>query len=190
MSEQEAPSQSCDLSRRGFLKFGLIASGVAAMPSLIRPAFAGGFGAYRVAFRNAHTAESFTGVYRVGDRYIPEALGSINQILRDYRTGDVHDIDPRLIDLVYWLHHESESSAPFEVISGYRSPQTNSMLRHTSSGVAKKSMHVVGKAVDLRLENYSTAQLRRIAVNLKAGGVGFYPKSNFLHIDTGKIRTW
>ncbi len=189
MSEEKLPDHKPLCSRRQFLGFGMMASGVLAMPALIRPAFAG-MGAYRVAFRNAHTGESFSGVYRVGDKYLPEAFDQINYIMRDFRTGDTQPMDPKLIDLMYWMQYESESGQPFEVISGYRSPKTNAMLRQASTGVARNSLHMKGKAVDLRVPHYSTAQLRRVAVNLKAGGVGYYAKSNFLHVDTGRVRQW
>lgn len=182
-----------DKSRRELLKNGMLfAAGAAAVPAFMKPAIAygKGYGAYKVAFRNAHTAESFSGVYRVGDKYMPEAFERINYVLRDFRTNEVKMMDPRLIDLLFVLHYESGSSKPFEIISGYRSPKTNAMLRRASTGVARRSMHMEGKAVDLRLADTRLSYLRKVAVDLQIGGVGYYPRSNFIHIDTGRVRQW
>jgi uncharacterized protein YcbK (DUF882 family) len=176
--------------RRDFLKKSIfIATGLMAMPGFMRPAFAS-FGSHKVFFRNAHTGESFSGAYRIGDKYLPEAFRQINHIMRDFRTGDVKMIDPHLVDLMYWLHYMSGSSEPFEIVSGYRSPETNARLRRASSGVAKRSLHMEGRAVDLRLEDTALSRLRKLAIDMKAGGVGFYPRSNFIHIDTGRVRQW
>ncbi|HRC26060.1 MAG TPA: DUF882 domain-containing protein [Alphaproteobacteria bacterium] len=192
MTDPISEDRTIDLSRRKVLLTGIAAAGFVTMPSVMKPAFAAtGMGAYRVAFRNAHTMESFSGVYRVGDRYLPEAFESINTILRDYRCGSTHPMDPRLMDLVYWLHYQTGQARPFDVISGYRSPQTNALLREAGgSGVARRSLHMEGKAVDIRLPGFSTGQLGRMARGMKAGGVGIYGKSDFVHIDTGKVRTW
>lgn len=191
MFERNIEDAPADASRRTALLGGLATAGFTFMPALLKPAFAAtGTGAYRVVFRSAHTGESFSGVYRVGKKYLPEAFESINYILRDHRNDETHPIDPRLLDLVYWLHYQTGQSRPFDVISGYRSPKTNAMLRLASSGVAKKSMHVQGKAVDLRLPGFSTSDLRKLAVAMRAGGVGFYGHDNFVHVDTGKVRTW
>lgn len=187
------PVEETDFSRRSFLGTGLmVAAGLMAVPAFMRPAIAygQGYGAYKVAFRNAHTGESFSGVYRVGNKYLPEAFERINHVLRDFRRNEVKMMDPRLVDIMYVLHFESGSHKPFEIISGYRSPKTNAMLRQASTGVAKRSLHMEGKAVDLRLADTSLSKLRRVAVELQSGGVGFYPKSNFLHIDTGRVRQW
>ncbi len=147
-------------------------------------------GAFPIAFRNQHTGESFSGAYRVGNRYLPEAFKKINHILRDFRTEDEFPIDPRVIDIAYMVHQKTGINQPYEVLSGYRSPRTNATLRRTSAGVAKNSLHLTGQAMDFRLPGYRTSRLRDIAVNLRAGGVGYYKGSNFLHIDTGKIRHW
>ncbi len=182
--------QSTDSARRDFLKKSLFVTvGLVTSPAIINPAFAS-YGAYNLSFRNAHTGESFTGVYRVGDKYLPEAFRQINYVLRDFRTGDVKMIDPHLLDMMYWIHFQSGSARPFEVISGYRSPKTNAMLRSASGGVAKSSLHMEGRAVDLRLGDTKLSKLRGIAISMKTGGVGYYPKSNFLHVDTGKVRQW
>ena len=99
-------------------------------------------------------------------------------------------MDPRVIDIIYTVHRMTGQNTPFEIISGYRSPKTNAMLRSNSSGVAKKSLHMEGRAIDLRMEGFSTRRLRDIASNLEAGGVGYYSRSNFVHIDSGDVRTW
>ena len=186
-----------NLDRRSFLGLGAATLGGVIVPSLVTPAAATTFkngvissGARRLAFRNAHTGEIFSGVYRVGNKYLPDAFDQINTVMRDFRTGQRHPMDPRVIDILYTLHRMTGSAEPFEVISGYRSPKTNKMLRNTSSGVAKKSLHMEGKAVDLRLDSYSTKRLRDLAKSLKAGGVGYYSKSNFVHLDCGDVRSW
>lgn len=183
------------LARREFLKFGSIAcaagAGSVIMPSLSQAALPlTDGGTFSVAFRNVHTGESFSGVYRVGNKYLPKSFEQINHVLRDFRTGDVFPIDPRLIDVVYTLQKRVGKQTHFEVLSGYRSPKTNAMLRRSSSGVARKSLHMSGKAIDLRLPGYSTWELRQNAVSLKAGGVGYYSNSDFIHVDTGRVRAW
>jgi len=120
----------------------------------------------------------------------PDGLRKINHVLRDFRTGDVMDIDPGLLDLMYRLRALVGTDEPFEIISGYRSPRTNAQLARQSSGVAKKSLHMEGKAVDLRLPGMKLSSLRRAALSLRGGGVGYYPKSGFIHVDTGRIRFW
>lgn len=194
-----ATEQKNDLNRRSFLGLGAATLGGVFIPSLITPAEAGTFkggvagdGARRLAFRNTHTGESFSGVYRVGDKYLPDAFTQINTVLRDFRTNQVYPIDPRVIDIVYAVHQMTGQQKPFEIISGYRSPKTNTMLRGRSkrSGVAKKSLHMKGQAIDLRIKDFSSKRLSAIAASLRAGGVGYYSKSNFVHIDCGDVRTW
>jgi uncharacterized protein YcbK (DUF882 family) len=121
---------------------------------------------------------------------LKESLREINHLLRDHRTGDTVQMDRELLDLLYSLQHKVESKKEFQVISGYRSPKTNAMLRSKSSGVAKKSLHMQGKAIDIRLPGTSLKNLRKAAVALKSGGVGYYPNSNFVHVDTGRVRYW
>lgn len=145
---------------------------------------------YSTMFKNAHTGETYSGVYRIGRRYLPDEFEKISHVLRDFRTGDVHAIDPRLIDIITSLHVRSGGTKPFEIISGYRSPKTNAMLRRNTHGVAQNSYHMKGQAIDLRLPGCATHELRNIACNMKAGGVGYYPSSDFVHVDTGDVRTW
>ena len=147
-------------------------------------------GAFNIAFRNQHTGESFSGAYRVGHKYLPESFERINRILRDFRTGDVFPIDPRTIDILYMMQQKMGVRQPFEVLSGYRSPKTNTMLRTSTTGVARNSLHLTGQAIDLRLPGIPTRRVRDAAVSLRAGGVGYYPQSDFVHVDTGKVRHW
>ena len=144
----------------------------------------------KLSFAHTHTGETLTVVYRHGERYAPDALEKINHHLRDHRSGESHQMDPDLLDVLYKLARITGSRRPFQVISGYRSPGTNAMLRKQGSGVAKRSLHMQGKAIDVRLADVQTSQLQRAAIDLRAGGVGFYPKSNFVHLDTGRFRTW
>ncbi len=166
--------------------------GLVATPLMPRAAMAlaSASGERKLKFAHTHTGEALTVVYRHGQQYAPDALTKINHHLRDHRSGEVCQMDPGLLDLLYQLASVTGSREPFQVISGYRSPSTNAMLRQKGSGVAKRSLHMQGKAIDVRLADISTSQLRRAAIELKAGGVGFYPKSNFVHLDTGRVRTW
>lgn len=146
----------------------------------------------RLSFVHTHTNETLSTVYRVGGHYVPKSLGQIRSLLRDFRTGDAHDIDPLLLDWLHELAVVTGTNEPFFIISGYRSPRTNSMLRKRSahSGVAEKSMHLQGKAIDIRLPDVKLADLRDAALSMKLGGVGYYPGSNFVHVDTGRVRHW
>jgi uncharacterized protein YcbK (DUF882 family) len=185
------------VSRRKILGLGALAAGTLAATSIINPASAAIFsrgdrfdGARRITFRNSHTGEIFSGVYRVGDKYLPDAFERINVVLRDFRTNELFPIDPRVIDIIYSVHNLTQRDEPYEVLSGYRCPKTNAGLRSHSEGVAKNSLHMTGQAIDLRLPGYETKQIRKLAISLKAGGVGYYPKSDFVHMDTGDVRTW
>jgi uncharacterized protein YcbK (DUF882 family) len=178
------------LSRRGFLQ--VSASAAAAL--LVNPVQAAtrSHGRRVLSLHNLHTGESLARTYWVDGEYQAEAVHEISHLLRDFRTGQTHPIDPGLFDVLHRLQERVGSRKPFQVISGYRSPKTNAMLRGTSahSGVAKKSLHMQGKAIDIRLPGQDLAKLRQAAISLKAGGVGYYPKSNFLHLDIGRVRHW
>lgn len=184
------------LTRRDIIKAGvlggLLLPTVAATPlhAAARLAVPQGAGAMKIAFRNQHTGESFNGVFKVGDRYMPEAFEKINTVLRDFRTGEVFPIDPRIVDILFAVHSKSGVSGPFEVLSGYRSPKTNAMLASVGDGVASNSLHMTGQAIDIRLPGFSTKKLSELGMGLKAGGVGYYKKSNFVHLDTGQVRHW
>ncbi len=129
--------------------------------------------------------------YHDGRRYLPDGLREVDHYLRDFRTGEVHPIDRGVLDILHALSRNAPGRSPvFHVISGYRSPRTNAMLRQKSHGVAKRSLHMQGKAIDITLPGWETRYLYRAALNLARGGVGFYPKSGFVHVDTGRVRTW
>lgn len=180
-----------DVNRRDLLKLGLLGILGSVTPLLPgRSAEAANGGAWKINLHHSHTDEAFRGVYRVGDRYIPEAFERMNYVLRDFRTGEIFPMDPRVIDILSIMQSKIRGDAPFEVLSGYRSPKTNAMLRRVGSGVAKNSYHMYGQALDIRMWGYSTRRVRDVARSLRAGGVGYYPKSNFVHVDTGKIRSW
>lgn len=141
-------------------------------------------------FDHLHTGERLQVEYFSGGRYLPDALSEVNRLLRDFRSGDVAAIDPGLLDILHRLAVTTGSGQPFEVISGYRSPKTNESLRQHSSGVASGSLHMEGRAIDIRLADVPLPQLRAAALSLQAGGVGYYPASDFVHVDTGRIRRW
>ncbi len=137
-----------------------------------------------------HTGEKLEIEYFSGGNYVADALASVNHFLRDFRTGDVGRIDAELLDLLVSLAAATGSRRRFEVISGYRSVVTNEALRQHSGGVASGSLHTRGQAIDIRLADVSLGTLRDAARSLRAGGVGFYPASNFIHVDTGRVRFW
>jgi uncharacterized protein YcbK (DUF882 family) len=151
---------------------------------------AAGVAAHKLSFYHIHTGEKLTVTYREHGVVVPGALAEINHYLRDFRTEQIHDIDVALLDTLHTLFAEFEGRGNFEVISGYRSPRTNAALRHATTGVAEHSLHIEGRAIDVRLTSAKTAALRDAALALKSGGVGYYPESNFVHVDTGKFRTW
>ena len=144
----------------------------------------------KAAFHNLHTGEALEAVYYEDGKYVPDALSAVNKVLRDFRTGDVHPIDPKLLDLLHSLSARVERSEAFQVISGYRSPHTNEALRRSSTGVASKSLHMQGMAIDIRLADLDLARLHDAALGLQGGGVGYYPSSNFVHVDVGRVRSW
>lgn len=144
----------------------------------------------RLSFYHTHTGKSLDTVYFRDGKYIESALEEINYFLADFRTGDVAIIDPELLDLIYEIRITLRSNGKYEVISAYRSPNTNNMLRGRSSGVAKNSQHLLGTAIDVRLDDVPTKKLRDAALSMKRGGVGYYSVSNFVHIDTGRVRRW
>lgn len=144
----------------------------------------------QLSFYHTHTGKALSIVYYKDGVYLPAALQNIDDFLKDFRTGARHDIDPALLDVLYDIKVKTGSHAPFEVISAYRSPQTNQLLRTTTAGVAQNSMHLQGQAIDVRLGDVSLARLRDAALHLQRGGVGFYPESEFVHVDTGRVRHW
>jgi uncharacterized protein YcbK (DUF882 family) len=144
----------------------------------------------QLAFRHLHTNEKISLTYYADGRYLSSELAKAARFLRDFRSGEVYPIDPALLDYLYAVQLAMGSRGVFEVISGYRSPATNRLLRRTSTGVARRSLHTRGKAIDVRLTGVDTAQLRDTALSLRRGGVGYYRKSDFVHLDTGRVRSW
>ncbi|HQR10743.1 MAG TPA: DUF882 domain-containing protein [Casimicrobiaceae bacterium] len=143
-----------------------------------------------LSFRHTHTGETLSVDYASGDTYFSASLERVNWLLRDFRNGESRAIDPQLLDQLHLLAGLTGTVAPFEVISGYRSPATNDFLRRRSGGVAEHSLHLEGRAIDIRLADVALGDLRDAAFSLRAGGVGFYPQSQFVHLDTGRIRRW
>ncbi len=141
-------------------------------------------------FYNLHTGESINATYWADGDYVPEQVAAIDHLLRDHRTDQITTMDRELYDLLFALQQEIGRAGTYHVISGYRSTRTNAMLRKASSGVAKHSLHVRGKAIDIRLPGTRLKHLRQAALRLHAGGVGYYPDSNFIHVDTGRPRFW
>ena len=155
-----------------------------------QPGNARALDARQLSFYHTHTEERLDIVYFENDEYVDSALEEINHFLRDFRTGDVTVMDPGLLDLIYDIRETIESDGTYEVISAYRSPKTNEMLRTRSGGVARNSQHLLGTAIDVRLEDIPIEVLRDTALAMRRGGVGFYRKADFVHIDTGRVRRW
>lgn len=175
--------------RRDLLALGA-AAGVSAIAA---PAWAGRLDVWeprRAVLHNLHTGDAFNEVYYANGSYIPDALAEAKRVMRDWRNGAEHFIDPGLFDALHAIGSRLETNRPFQIISGYRSPATNAMLHARSKGVAEHSQHMLGKAVDVRVEGVDLARLRDAALAVGAGGVGFYPRSNFVHVDTGRVRQW
>ena len=186
---RENDKDSPCVERRGFLKLAAVSLGtLVTSPLLAKTATTK---ERTISFHNARTNESLKTVYWTPrEGYIRDSLHEISRILRDHRTGQIKIFDPALIDQMYILKLKMDYRKPLHIVSGYRSPATNAMLRRRNRAVAKNSFHMYGKAVDIRLPGHNIGTLYRAAVSLKAGGVGYYPRSNFIHIDTGPIRTW
>jgi len=145
---------------------------------------------HRLSFYHIHTGEKLDIAYREQGALISGALTEINRYLRDFRTEQIHDIDVTLLDALHELFTTFDGRGNFEVISGYRSPHTNAVLRHVTTGVAENSLHIQGRAIDVRLTSAKTVALRDAAIARRHGGIGYYPESNFVHLDTGAFRTW
>ena len=143
-----------------------------------------------LSFYNIHTGETLKTCYRSNGKLIHRAVNRISYIMRDHRTGEIKPVDPNLLDLLHRIVMEEKPSSPLSIISGYRSPSTNAALRKVTAGVAPKSLHMEGRAIDIRIPGYETRALRQIAINLHGGGVGYYPESNFIHLDTGPVKVW
>jgi uncharacterized protein YcbK (DUF882 family) len=144
----------------------------------------------RLSFYHTHTQETLEITYAAGGEYIDSALTEINEFMGDFRTGDSASIDPELLDFIYDVRESLGSKETFEVISAYRSPKTNEMLRATTGGVAQNSQHLLARAIDVRLRGTDSEDLRNAAIASERGGVGYYEESDFVHLDTGRVRTW
>ena len=169
----------------GLALVGLAATATVTPPSDVRAA-----DARQLSFYHTHTHLSLDVVYYENGEYVDSALDEINRFLKDFRTGDMAEMDPKLLDILYDVRNELHSDATYEVISAYRSPKTNEMLRGNSSGVARNSQHLLGNAIDVRLRGVRIEKLRDTALDMKRGGVGYYQQSDFVHMDTGRVRRW
>jgi uncharacterized protein YcbK (DUF882 family) len=176
------------IGRRQFVQVSL--GGAAALAPFARTLASAATPAHALDFYNIHTAETLQIAYREQGELVPSALEEIKHLLRDFRTEQTHEIDVALLDRLYGLYATFDFRGRFEVISGYRSPRTNAALRHVTSGVAEHSLHIDGRAIDIRLTSAATNDLKDAAIAQRAGGVGYYPDSNFVHVDTGDFRTW
>lgn len=174
------------MQRRRFLAVGLATAATLASPTVL----AKSTDTRRLRLVSLHTGERFAGPYWSQGGYLPDALSDINQVLRDHRSGEVAVMDTRLLDLANRLFVGLRGEDPYRIVSGYRSPKTNAMLLDQGRGVAKKSFHMRGMALDLSLPHRKLSLLRDTATSLKQGGVGYYGKSGFVHIDVGPVRYW
>ncbi len=182
------------VSRRSFLTWGSASIAALALPSV------GEAAPVEMALRhlqdrklnlyNTHTGEHLSEVYWSNGRYRTDALSRINHLLRDHRSGDTHPMDPHVLDLLAALSSKCDAKGPIHIISGYRSPKTNAWLASNSDGVAYNSLHMQGKAIDIRLPGHSIHHVGHAAMSLKGGGVGMYPASDFVHVDCGRLRHW
>lgn len=183
--------RSSSISRRGLLR-AFAATAVATAPTYASAAgfLRGGGDIRRLRLYSGRTGEKIDMIYWIEGAYLRDALDEINHVMRDWRNGHVRQIDTRAIDIMAAAHNLLDVSEPYLLISGYRSPETNAMLRRRSSGVAKNSLHLQGMAADLRLGSRSVGQIAKAAASCRAGGVGRYSGSNFVHMDCGRVRTW
>ncbi len=178
------------ISRRNFLGAGITAAVASIIPTELYAAAKALQPEKTICFHNVYTLETLETTYWENGQYLPEAMSAINHIFRDIRTGKERTISKSLIDLLHDLQQDVRLDGHFHIISGYRTPRSNALLSQTKKGVAKNSLHIYGKAVDIRLPDYSLKTLRRKAMKLRGGGVGYYPRSNFLHVDVGSVRYW
>lgn len=183
-----------NFSRRRLLEAGGVLVGATVACAWVSRALAAGTATTasvrHLTLKNLHTGEVLDVEYRQGENYLPAALERVEGLLRDYRTGERHPIDPQLLDILYDVAQRARVEPEFSVISGYRSPQTNAMLHERSSGVASHSLHMEGRAIDVRLTRMDCADLAATALDMQCGGVGYYRQSDFVHLDTGRFRTW
>ncbi len=188
---KKATANGSNINRRQFIRMGLITTVSALVPKAVLASIDESPPPQRVmSLLNLYTNENIEAVYWEGGQYIPEALSEINYIFRDHRTEEMTDISPDLLDLLYSIQLKLKSKEPLQIVSGYRTPRSNALLRKIRRGVARNSLHMYGKAADIRLEGYSIKDIRHAALSCTAGGVGYYPRSNFVHVDVGLVRYW
>ncbi len=182
------PVSPVAVNRRDFLRLGAGVASALVLPS----AFAKSTAVLErsLSFSNTHTGESLKTTYWVEGEYLEDSLQEVDSILRDHRTNEVYSMDKGLLDQLFVLQSQVDSNGVFHIISGYRSPATNALLSSRSKGVAKRSYHMRGMALDIRLQGCDLENLRRAALALKAGGVGYYSSSDFIHLDVGPVRSW
>ena len=186
-ADQGVPQQGGHRRRRFLASLGVLAIAGVAKPARATPSERG---PRELRFEHTHTGEKLRVCYFDGRAYEPEALATIDRYLRDFRTGETCAIDVALLDQLFQVHRLTEAATAFQVISGYRSPKTNRQLRADGHGVASNSMHLLGRAIDIRLPGVELTQLREAARSMLAGGVGYYAASDFVHLDTGRVRYW
>jgi uncharacterized protein YcbK (DUF882 family) len=161
------------------------------LPSWTAVATSAPEGEYRLRLYHTHTGERIDLVYRKGDIYLPDAIDRLDRFLRDHRTGAIYRFDPRLFDLLHDLTTSiGRPDSEIDIVCGYRSPWSNEFLRHNTSGVASHILHMEGEAIDIRIPGIRTSKLRDVALSLHRGGVGYYPSSEFVHVDVGRVRRW
>jgi len=175
--------------RRSFLKASLVLASASGLPVVAKASIATP-AERKLSLYNTHTGESVSRVFWAEGQFVPDALQDINKVLRDHRNNAVAAIDPQLLLLLEQVNGKMASNQPLHIISGYRSPESNAFLQANTTGVAKHSMHMDGKAIDIRMPGRNLAQLRKAAMSLRGGGVGYYPDSQFVHMDTGRLRSW
>ncbi len=178
------------MSRRQFLHTGLLTAAAVCIPGKILASVRDRDPEKKLLFYNAFTHEHLETVYWIDGLYVPEELSKINHLFRDHRTGKVKVINTDLLDLLYHVQKKLESKKPFHIMSGYRTPRSNALLRKRNKQVSRNSLHMYGKAVDLNLPGYRLKDVRRAAMSFRRGGVGYYPRHKFVHIDVGDVRYW
>lgn len=178
-------------SRRSFLKWSLMMAAAVQLPMEVLAKIPEGHtGERKLSLYNIHTGEQFNDIYWADGAYLGESLETIDRFMRDYRTGEVKEIDIKLLDLIHSIQTAAEVKEPFRIVSGYRSDKTNDLLIRQGRQVARNSFHIKGKAIDICQPCMSLSKLRKLAMKLRVGGVGYYPQHHFVHVDTGPLRYW
>jgi uncharacterized protein YcbK (DUF882 family) len=187
--QQDAKDPQVSASRRALLRRLILGIPATACLSFI-PRTARAREERSLSLYHTHTGERLSVVYYADDRYLSDSLRQLNFLLRDFRNDEIREIDLNLLDLLHEVSRRVGGSRTVEIISAYRSAETNAMLRRRSNGVARNSLHMQGKAMDVRFRGVDLAQLQKAAMVLGRGGVGYYSRSNFIHLDTGRTRRW